>query len=880
MNNSRLPEMQLNKKRLAIRAAALIALALIIGFLFFVLFQTQEKQRYEALTEAFHQSEISVVYMSFENELAGILDDLLVMGDSSEVTAFIEAPNALWNISEMARIFRNFQNKNNHYRTLTLYGADGMPVIQTSPEGRTLNGTQDTNLTCLDDTIQNTPLPSIRINLDCPFNAIIFVLPVYDSNSQIGCYLQIEYDPEPLFSFVQTQAVNHPENFYGLYLDGQILFESPRSDWTLTQENIDERIKKESFEPDSNYTHFIEFALADLVRSHSETPFFSDISLFFLIQAKPPSVLHLENPEVRSFLLIESMILFIWFALAIFLAYNAALREHARNQQRLMGEVLQSLNESIAITDNHYRIIYANPAFCRMLDYQPEEITGLKVREFRSKRNSAAYLRNIADALVENGIWEGKLWEQMKQGDDILKWVKIQKITHPNRNVRYYGVYNEIDATRDTTVRDYHSTYYDLLTDLPNESLLPKLLTEAISSHKEARLQMGIAVIHLHPIEADKDSPEKRNKAVKAFSKRLMEEVSLSLGILARTDSTEFTLTFPMISSEEDLFAALNRMRDQLEKPFSLEASEQRLLSYSIGLAFYPQDGETTAKLMELARIQASEATKRVFQDSRLSAAYRRYSQIDADLKLALLENQFRLHYQPQTEPNSGMPCAMESLIRWEHPELGTISPQEFIPIAEKNGMIIPIGEWIFNEVCIFLQILIDEGLTPVPVSVNVSMAQLEDPHFVKRVLSLLEHFRMPKELIELEMTESVLMKNIRLGKSHLKNLAALGFKLAIDDFGTGYSSLAYLKELKVDKVKLDRLFIKDYPVSDDGLVLRLITQMLQGLSYKLLIEGVETEEQQAYVKELGIELIQGDYYSPPLPSKQARDYLIEKSKP
>lgn len=874
MSDSGLPQVQLNRKNLAKRASVLIVAAGVIGFLFLALFQTQEKQRHAALTEAFHQSEISLVYQSFENEFADILNDLLVMGDSSEVAVYIENPILLENISEMARIFRNFQNKNAYYRSLTLYGADGFPVIRIDADGQLLNFTQIVALPCLDKTISANPMPSISTLPDCPVEAMFFTLPVKGLNTPIGCYLQIEYNPVPLYSLIQSHAKNHPKNFYGLYFNGQILYESSRFNWTLSPEDIQSRIEKR-IATNTIYTNFIDFTLADLVRSHGEVAFSSDLSLNFLIQTKPPTLLYFENPEVRAFLLIEGMIFLIWIAVAIYLAHNAAMREHARNQQRLMSEVLQSLNESLAITDDRYRVIYANPAFCRMLDYTQDEIFGISVSQFRSKTNTPAYLRNISDSLLETGVWEGKLWERMRQGDEILKWVKIQKIVHPNRSIRYYGVYNDIDATRDTKVRDYHSTYYDLLTDLPNESLLPNLLKEAIASHRQARLQLGIAVIHLHPIESKTKSAEKRNEAVKAFAKRLMKEVNRSMGMLARSDSTEFTLTFPMLAKQEDLFAALNRMKDRLEEPFLLKESGEQRLPFSIGLALYPQDGEEATKLMELARIQASNAAKQVFQDSRQSASYQRYSKIDADLKTALQDSQFELNYQAQTDPVTSKPLAMESLIRWTHPELGALSPQEFIPIAENNGMIIPIGEWIFEKVCHFLQALIEAGIEPVPISVNVSMAQLEDPHFVKRILSLIDQYHLPKRLIELEITESMLMKNIRLGKAHLKNLAGLGFKLSIDDFGTGYSSLAYLKELQVDKVKLDRLFIKDYPLHDDGLVLRLLVQMLHGLSYTLLIEGVETEEQYAYVRSLNIDLIQGNYYSKPLPANHARQYLL-----
>ena len=870
MNKPILHQQKINRKYFVKRLTALIAFVAILGLILLALLLRQEKQQASALAEAFHQSEAYLIQQSFETEIYSIQNDLFVLGDSSEVATYIANPNDAQAISEMSRIFHNFQNKNDTYRTLTLYSPEGNPVIQVTADGTTLFSPSHKDLYYEDPEIINTLLPTIRTIPEAMEPALLFSLPILNKNNEIACYLQIDFNMIPLISMIHSRAKNHPDDFYGFYFNQQKLFESPRSDWNLSETMIQSRIVENADTEGSAYTHFIDFSMGDLIQNKGNLPFSSNLVLSLLIQSKPPSLLYIESLDVRIFMITEGALFLLWIIASFYLARSFSQREYARNQERLMGEVFESLNESLVITNDQRKIIYANPSFCMMIGYSQDELLEKSFSAFRSKNNTPAYYRNLLDALAESGIWEGKLWERTRSGDEILKWVKVQKFVHANESTRYYGVYSDIDPTRDTRVLDYHSTYYDLLTDLPNETLLPKLLSEALQPHKRSEREMAVAVIQLNENEETEKSTEFHNRAIKQIAKKLIEEISQSQGILSRSGIMEFTLTFPMLQSKKDLFAKLAQMKSRLEET----EANMVTLPFSIGLAIYPTDGDQPNTLLEQARIQAAQHTAMVFQDKRLSDAYRRYLAIAASLKVALEKNQFQLHYQPQVDPRTAKTVAMESLLRWFHPELGSVSPEEFIPIAENNGMIIPIGEWIFVEACSFQRAMLDKGIQTVPISINISMGQLEYPQFLEWIHRFRNQCTLPKELIELEFTESLLMQNISLCKSRLKTLSDLGFKLSIDDFGTGYSSLAYLKELTVDKIKIDRLFIKDYPTIDDGLVLRSIAQMLQTLSYQIVIEGVETEKQRAYALELNLDLIQGDYYSRPLASDDAEAFL------
>jgi PAS domain S-box-containing protein len=876
MNNTLLHQQKINGKDFIKRLTALITVAAIIGLILLGLLLRQEKQQSSALAEAFHQSEISLIQQSFETEISSIQNDLFVLGDSSEVAIYSANPDDAQAISEMNRIFHNFQDKNNSYRTLALYSPEGNLIVKVTANGTTPFPPSHKDSYHEDPEILNSLLPSIRTRPEAREPTLLFSLPVLNKNNEIICHLQIDYNMIPLISMIHSHSENRPDDFYGFYFNQQKLFESPRADWNLSETIIQSQIVGNAYTEGSAYTHFIDFSMGDLIQNKGDLPFSSNLVLYLLIQSKPPSLLYIESMDIRIFMMVESALFILWIFMSIYLARSFSQREYARNQERLMGEVFESLNDSLIITNNQRKIIYANPSFCMMMGYSQDELLEKSFSAFRSENNTPAYYRSLLDSLAENGIWEGKLWERTRTGDEILKWVKIQKIVLTNESMRYYGVYSDIDPTRDTRILDYHSTYYDMLTDLPNETLLPKLLSEALQPHKRSEKEMAVAVIQLNEneetekTEETEESTELRNQAIKQIAKKLIEEISQSQGILSRSGIMEFTLTFPMLHSKKDLFAKLARVKSRLEE----SETDIAALPFSIGLALYPTDGDQPNTLLEQARIQATQHTPMVFQDKHLSEAYRRYLVISASLKDALEKNQFQLHFQPQVDPRTAKPVAMESLIRWFHPELGSVSPVEFISIAENNGMIIPIGEWIFKEACTFQRAMLDKGIQTIPISVNISMGQLEDPHFIEWIHNFRNQCTLPKELIELEFTESLLMQNISLCKSRLKTLSDLGFKLSIDDFGTGYSSLAYLKELSVDKIKIDRLFIKDYPTTDDGQVLRSIAKMLKALSYPIVMEGVETEEQHAYALDLNLDLIQGNYYSRPLASDDAEAYL------
>lgn len=859
------------------RLTMMIAIVLIMELVLFSVFVRQEKKRNFDMVEMMHQSEISLIQQAFEAELMKVKNDLFILKDSNDVAAFLRAPNSEENHLEMTRIFKNFQSNNTAYNRLALYDQQGALITQAVRNERELITQLPQELDSPQNHVFNPESPSIFITEPNNKSSLIFTLPLHTADHIPGGYLELEYQLSALYDRILVHTQNHPQNFYGLYTQAHILFKSQDQPWTIATDEIREQFSEGHHPIHSAFVHVAGFPVQDLVNQHYKSHFTSTDTLYLTIQTKKPPFLYLDNPNVQSLILIESLVLLAWILVAVHLARSASIRENERNQHRLMSDVLESLNESLVIADENHKIVYTNPAFCTMMGYSQNELINSQMSRFHSNHHEPAFYRNLSDSLQENGIWEGKLWDQTRDGLEILKSVKITKIVHPDQSIRYFGVYNDVDPSKDTALGNYRSRYYDLLTDLPNESLLPRLLTESIESHEKINRKLGIAIFQILHLCDSEDMYASRNQLIQKAAMRLKDNLDQNRGILARTGLTEFTIVYPDIANQDDFFAALAKTKNHLDEPYSISPDTECNISYAIGLSMYPMDGTTAFQLIEEARIHLSQKNRYRFNDQFRSEAFQRYFAIESALHAAIQKDELSIVYQPQVDPNTSKCLALEALLRWKHPILGNIPPSEFIPIAEANGTIVSIGEWIVMQVIAFQQRVLAEHVDPIPISINISMVQLEDPYFYEQLRLMLEVYNLPKHSIELELTESLLMSDLALSQSRLELIKDLGVSISIDDFGTGYSSLAYLKELAVDKIKIDRLFIKDYP-NDDGSVLNAITQLLNGLSYKIVMEGVETQEQNAYVKELGIELIQGYYYSKPLSSAKTLEYLLHNS--
>jgi len=341
----------------------------------------------------------------------------------------------------------------------------------------------------------------------------------------------------------------------------------------------------------------------------------------------------------------------------------------------------------------------------------------------------------------------------------------------------------------------------------------------------------------------------------------------------------DFLILLSSVNDAADAAIAAEQIMDAMDMPF-IAQGHSISVRCSIGVSMFPEhgtDGETLMRNAEAARYSAKDLGRsnvRFFTDE-MNAQAAEHLVIDRNLRLALERNEFFLMYQPQMEMATGRITGFEALIRWRHPEMGLVHPDRFISIAENNGLILPIGEWVLRTACAQARRWQDEGLAAVPVAVNVSAVQFRQENFRAVLRKVLQETGLPPRLLELELTESLLLSNADVTLSVLQELKEMGLKLAVDDFGTGYSSFSYLRKFAVDKLKIDKSFLRDV-VADcgDAAITTAIISMARTLHLKVIAEGVEDEPQMDFLRDRGCDGIQGNYFSKPVSADEAASML------
>jgi diguanylate cyclase (GGDEF)-like protein len=421
---------------------------------------------------------------------------------------------------------------------------------------------------------------------------------------------------------------------------------------------------------------------------------------------------------------------------------------------------------------------------------------------------------------------------------------------------------------------------YDFLTGLPNrqqfQQQLDKILVDA------GRLQRRVAVlcVGLDDFKGinEQFSYQTGDQLLLALADRLRGH-SGRLGALARLGGDQFALVQADIEQPYEAAELAQNILDDLEAPFAQDQQEIRLRA-TIGITLFPEDGDSTEKLLQKAEQTMTLAKSRSrnryqFYIASVDSEMRRRRELEKDLREALPRNQLYLVYQPQISYRDHRIVGVEALLRWQHPEHGLVPPDLFIPLAEQNGTIIAIGEWVLDQACRQLREWHDQGFSDLRMAVNLSTVQLHHAELPRVVNNLLQIYRLPPRSLELEVTETGLMVDISTAAQHLLSLRRSGALIAIDDFGTGYSSLSYLKSLPLDKIKIDKSFVQDLiDDDDDATIVRAIIQLGKSLGMQVIAEGVETAEQEAYIISEGCHEGQGYYYSKPLPARELLAYL------
>jgi diguanylate cyclase (GGDEF)-like protein len=431
-----------------------------------------------------------------------------------------------------------------------------------------------------------------------------------------------------------------------------------------------------------------------------------------------------------------------------------------------------------------------------------------------------------------------------------------------------------------------HQANYDALTGLPNRNLLHDRLRQAVYSQRNSR-NIAVVFMDLDHFKFVNDSlgHSTGDRLLKAMGERL-RSVLREGDTVGRVGGDEFVLILNDQSNEEVIFRAMQRISAKVAEPITIEGKELYVTA-SAGISLYPQDGrdvDTLLKNADAAMYRAKEHGRSNFQfyTSEMNERVNDRLALEHALRRALERKEFMLHYQQKVDLRSGRIIGAEALVRWMHPEWGLVRPARFIPIAEETGLIVQLGEWVIHEASRQTRAWLDGGLSPGVVSVNLSARQFRAEGLVRSVSRILQETRLDPACLEMELTESMVMHNVETAVATLQGLKSLGLRLSVDDFGTGYSSLAYLKDLPIDTLKIDRSFVRDIASgadAEDGILAQAIISLGHALHLKVIAEGVETDAQVHFLKRHGCDEVQGFLYGEPVPPEQFAALLQRASR-
>ncbi|MBE9559591.1 MAG: EAL domain-containing protein [Proteobacteria bacterium] len=447
-----------------------------------------------------------------------------------------------------------------------------------------------------------------------------------------------------------------------------------------------------------------------------------------------------------------------------------------------------------------------------------------------------------------------------------------------------YGVARDVTERKIAEETINFQAYHDLLTKLPNRALLRDRLSLAINQAKRENEKLAVMFLDLDRFKNINDSLGHMigDELLQQVSMRLKECIRAA-DTLARFGGDEFTLMLPKLhEGHEDASKLAEKITNTLKKPFNVDGHEL-YVSASIGIALYPQDGTDMDSLIKHAdvamyHVKGQGKNGYQFYSNEMNVPYIKKLSMDTGIHKALDNDEFNLVYQPQINLRTGEIVGVEALLRWEHPEHGAISPSEFIPFAEESGLIIDIGCWVLKSACAELSRWRDAGLPEIRMSVNISTRQLMEDSIVKDIINILKDYNLPGHCLELEITEHAIMNDMDSVVRKLKELSAHDITIAIDDFGTGYSSLSYLHKLPIQTLKIDRTFLKESRINkSDNTIINTIVAMAKGLNLNVIAEGVESQSQLEYLREIDCCEAQGFLFGKPLPPDVISQLLVQE---
>jgi len=552
----------------------------------------------------------------------------------------------------------------------------------------------------------------------------------------------------------------------------------------------------------------------------------------------------------------------------------------------LAEALLENTSEGVMITDSEGRITSVNSGFVHITGYEKDEVVGENPSILKSGRHDAEFYYQMWATVAEKGTWKGRIWDRRKTGEIFPANLIVSSVKNSKGDVvEYVGVL--IDQSPYTPDARSQS-YYDIITGLPNRVLLSDRLEFMLAHAKRNSQILAVLMLDLDRFKSTNDTLgyTAGDAVLQTVANRLSKTVR-EVDAVFRLGNDEFAVVLEEIAQVEDAAKVAKKILNSVfTQPVRPPGGQHEIyISASIGISIFPHDAsdkEALLKNAEAAMYRAKEQGENSYEHYTPEMNPRALEVLTLEYRLhkALKNEEFLVYYQPLIELSNGTIMGAEALIRWKHPELGMVSPGEFIPIAEENGLIVPIGDWVLRTACMQLKSWHEKGFPKFRVSVNLSARQFQQHALTSKINDALKEARLETKYLELEITESLGMKNAEMTIQTLRELKDMGVYVALDDFGTGYSSLNYLKRFPLDTLKVDQSFVRDISTDpDDETIVALIIQMSHTLNLKVLAEGVENGKQLSFLRRHKCDRVQGYLFSPPIPADQFEALLKTKGR-
>ncbi len=546
---------------------------------------------------------------------------------------------------------------------------------------------------------------------------------------------------------------------------------------------------------------------------------------------------------------------------------------------REYAKIFETTAEGLMITDENAQILEVNPALTQLTDFTEDDVLGRKAGFLYEGDEDSPLHKQISRSIQLRGEWQGEVGMRRKCGPGFPAWLTITRVPEDkNRPAHFVGVFADISRLKESEAQLNHLAHHDTLTGLPNRLLFNDRLEHALIRARREQSVLAVMFLDLDHFKTVNDTfgHPAGDVLLRQVAGRLSDCVRED-DTIARLSGDEFIIILEEVERPEGPGHVAEKLLEALKRPVELEGTEI-YISASIGISLYPNDGDDVTSLVrnaDVAMYKAKEQgrhTYRFYKEEMTHHAFERMT-LETHLRQAIERNELKLVYQPQFDLADRRPVCLEALLRWHHPSLGVIEPERFIPIAEETGMIEAIGAWVIRRACSEIAAWSKAGIAPCPLAINLSVRQLDLGDLAATVESALKDSGLEAANIELELTETALMRRPEHHAHTLNALRKLGVRLAIDDFGTGYSSLAYLKRFPVDRLKIDHSFVQGIPEDrNDTAIIQAIIAMAHSLDLTVVAEGVEMPEQLDYLRQAGCDQAQGYLLGRPRDSAECKD--------